>query len=613
LDARSSRRAALLRQIGRLGHRLEDLQRRSDVYSSLRLALAVVGTLVSILVGSAAGPGVFWVCLVAFAIVFTVLVHQHRLIRASIARQTGWVDIQRTHIARMDLDWSHIPWNLPGLPQPDHPFESDLDLTGERSIHHILDTAVAREGSERLRDWLLNVVPDLRTVQSRQALLRELIPLRVFREKLILNARLVAGQSSSQWESSSLLDWLRQHGAISSLRSVLGVSAVLAAVNIILLVLVSLEQAPRILLGMSFLIYAGVYILAQRRIGDLFAEALALSDPITRLEAVFHFLENYRYGRNDRLCTLCAPFLDRKNRPSAHLRRVGRIISAASIQRNPVLWLAFNAVLPWDIAVAHLLNRSKTAISNLLPIWLDVLHELEALGSLANFAYLNPGFAFPEVKEAPFTFQGEGLGHPLISHERRVCNDFSIRQPGELVIVTGSNMAGKSSFLRTLGVNLCLAYAGGVVCGHCFTVSLFRLFTCIRLSDSVADGFSYFYAEVRRLKALLDELETDSVLPLFFLIDEIFRGTNNRERLIGSRAYIHALVGRNGFGVIATHDLELVAGRRMTQVNMHFREEVSEGRMVFDYRLRPGPCPTTNALKIMQMEGLPIEIETVRN
>ncbi|HEX3641991.1 MAG TPA: hypothetical protein VHV10_11930, partial [Ktedonobacteraceae bacterium] len=176
-------------------------------------------------------------------------------------------------------------------------------------------------------------------------------------------------------------------------------------------------------------------------------------------------------------------------------------------------------------------------------------------------------------------------------------------------IITGSNMAGKSTFLRTLGVNLCLAYAGGPVNASMLQTSLFRLFTCIRVTDSVTDGYSYFYAEVKRLRALLDALAEPDQLPVFFLVDEIFKGTNNRERLIGSRSYVRAIVGRNCVGAISTHDLELVKlADVVPQVkNYHFREEVIDGRLVFDYILRPGPCPTTNALKIMQMEGLPVE------
>jgi DNA mismatch repair ATPase MutS len=247
---------------------------------------------------------------------------------------------------------------------------------------------------------------------------------------------------------------------------------------------------------------------------------------------------------------------------------------------------------------------------------LDTWFELEALCSLASFAYLNPEYIMPQIEvgqqpgaQPQTIFQAQELGHPLIPLEKKVTNSFGLNALGEVVIVTGSNMAGKSTFLRTLGVNLCLAYAGGPVNAQSFTTSLFRLFTCLRVTDSVTDGYSYFYAEVRRLHALLDALKQPDQAPLFFLVDEIFKGTNNRERLIGSRSFVKALVGRNCVGLISTHDLELVKlADSVPQVrNNHFREEVIEGHMAFDYILRAGPCPTTNALKIMAMEGLPID------
>jgi DNA mismatch repair ATPase MutS len=240
---------------------------------------------------------------------------------------------------------------------------------------------------------------------------------------------------------------------------------------------------------------------------------------------------------------------------------------------------------------------------------LDVWYELEALCSLATFAYLNPEFVFPTI-EPGYIVSARQIGHPLIAADERICNDFALDTLGEVVIVTGSNMSGKSTFLRTLGVNLILAYAGGVVSAQELRVGLFRPFTCIKVSDSVVDGFSYLYAEVRRLKALLTALQDDeNERPLFFLIDEIFRGTNNQERLIGSRSYIRALVGGNGVGLISTHDLELIKlADEFSQIsNYHFREEVINGKMAFDYQLRTGPSPTTNALKIMKLEGLPVD------
>ena len=170
---------------------------------------------------------------------------------------------------------------------------------------------------------------------------------------------------------------------------------------------------------------------------------------------------------------------------------------------------------------------------------------------------------FPDIVSATAAaqqpvFVARGLGHPLLPDDGRVCNDFTLEHLGEIVMITGSNMSGKSTFLRTLGVNLCLAFSGAPVQASALCTMPFRLFTCISISDSVTDGMSYFYAEVRRLKALLEALALDHPCPLFFLIDEIFRGTNNRERVIGSRAYVQALAGRHGVGIVSTHDLELV-------------------------------------------------------
>ena len=170
-------------------------------------------------------------------------------------------------------------------------------------------------------------------------------------------------------------------------------------------------------------------------------------------------------------------------------------------------------------------------------------------------------------------------------------------------------MAGKSTLIRTVGINLSLAYAGAPVTADRLEVSLFRVFTCIKVTDSVQDGLSYFYAEVKRLRSMLSLIEEEG-LRVLFLIDEIYRGTNSRERHIGSRALIRRLSSDTGaVGIIATHDLELVTlAREIPGVaNFHFRDEVQDGKMMFDYLLRPGPCPTTNALKLMQLEGLPVE------
>jgi DNA mismatch repair ATPase MutS len=291
------------------------------------------------------------------------------------------------------------------------------------------------------------------------------------------------------------------------------------------------------------------------------------------------------------------------------MKRLGRLAATLGVRTNPLLWFLVHVLVPWDFIFTHRLELLKTELAHLLPRWLDAWYELEALNSLANFAYLNPHYTFPQISSEPNTFAARKLGHPLLHSETRVCNNFELDRQQRIVILTGSNMAGKSTFLRTIGVSLSLAFAGSVVNADRLTTSLFRPFTCIKVSDSVQDGLSYFYAEVKRLTALLAAARTDNPMPVLFLIDEIFRGTNSRERLIGSRSYIRALSESTAVGLVATHDLELIklADEIDGVVNFHFREEVSNGRMVFDYRLRSGPCPTTNALTIMRLEGLPVD------
>ena len=291
------------------------------------------------------------------------------------------------------------------------------------------------------------------------------------------------------------------------------------------------------------------------------------------------------------------------------MKRLGRLAAALGVNTNPLLSFVVHLVVPWSFFFTYRLELVKAELAHLLPRWLDAWYELEALNSLANFAYLNPHYVVPNISSDANRFVARTLGHPLLKPESKVCNDFELDEDKKIVILTGSNMAGKSTFLRTIGVNLCLAYAGAPVNAEKLDTSLFRLFTCIKVSDSVQDGLSYFYAEVKRLQALIAAASIKGELPLLFLIDEIFRGTNSRERLIGSRSYIRALSQTTAVGLVATHDLELIklADEIKGVVNQHFREEVHAGRMIFDYRLRPGPCPTTNALTIMRLEGLPVD------
>ncbi len=600
---------ALRRQIKRLDSRLLRLDQLSRNFSRLRVALVLTGVCCALVVERFFGGSFAWLTLGLFGAAFVVAAVWHRRVYRSGIRHTVWKRIKSDHVARLTHDWANIPQPPDMAPDPEHPFAADLNLTGPRSVHHLLDTSASYGGCARLRNWLLNPLDAPEAVHERQQVVRELIPLARFRDRLNLQGILLGTQPQARWSADKIVDWLLEESPPRLTPWVCGLG-LLALTNIVLAVLYALGHLPP-LWAATLLAYLVLYTYKHREARHLFSDAYQLERVLRHLRAVLIYLESFPYGRTRHLAKLCEPYWRAAVKPSASLRQIVRIAGAAGVQQSHLLGFLVNILAPWDLFFANRLNRYKASAKTAMPVWIHTWYDLEALSALATHSYLHPDSVFPEiVPQDGLILQARALGHPLLPDAERVHNDFRLDTPGAIALITGSNMSGKSTFLRTLGVNLCLAYAGAAVHAEELRTVPLRLFTCIQITDSVTDGISYFYAEVRRLKALLAALNAENQAPLLYLIDEIFRGTNNHERLVGSRAYIKALAKGRGVGVISTHDLELVGmaddlpGIR----NFHFREEISDGRMVFDYRLRPGPCPTTNALKIMRLAGLPVFI-----
>ena len=598
---------ALRRQIKLLDGRLLRLDRLSRKFSRLRIALVLVGICCALVAERFLGGSFTWLTLGVFGAAFVVAAVWHRRVYRSGIRHAVWKRIKSNHVARLTRDWANVPQPPDLPPDPEHPFAADLNLFGPRSVHHLLDTSASYGGCARLRTWLLDPLETPEAVRERQQIVRELIPLARFRDRLHLHGILLGTQPQARWSADKIVDWLLEESPPRLTPWVWGLG-LLSLANIALAVLYALGHLPP-LWAATLLAYLVLYTYKHREARNLFSDAYQLERVLRHLRAVLIYLEGFPYGRTPHLAKLCEPYWRTASRPSASVRSIVRIAGAAGVQQSHLLGFLVNVLVPWDLFFADRLNRYKASAKATLPVWIHTWYDLEALSALATHSYLHPDNVFPEiVPQGEPILQARALGHPLLPDAERVHNDFSFDAPGEIALITGSNMSGKSTFLRTLGVNLCLAYAGASVHAEELRTVPLRLFTCIQVADSVTDGISYFYAEVRRLKALLTALNAEHETPLLFLIDEIFRGTNNHERLAGSRAYIKALAMGRGVGVISTHDLELVgmADDVPGIHNFHFREEISDGRMVFDYRLRSGPCPTTNALKIMHMAGLPV-------
>ncbi len=647
--------------LNRLDRRAARLRERSLGFSRARLALALGGIGLALVLGRVVGPGAGWLTALGTLIIFSVLVRFHDRVEVALKRNRLWRTLQARHLARVGLDWAALG-PAPAPSPPGHAFASDLDLAGPRSLLHLLDATGTSGASRRLRRWLLASVPEPDAARLRQRRVRALVPRRRLRDRLALFAHTARGSADARWDDATLKTWLdapeAQTAGASGVKAWALVLGGLAALTAVLIVVALLGGAS--LWGFSFVVYVLLYLSRYASFAEVFDRAYDLQRGLSQIAPLLEFAERDPAQRDPVLAPLWEP-LAGASAPSQQLKRLERIASAASVTRNDVGRVVINAILPYDLFLTLALTRLRADFAQFLPPWLDAVYEIEALGALAAAHDLRPeSTVFPELTplakgegasgNGPMAenaasgavplFEARDLRHPLLPLGGARGNDIALGA-GAVLLVTGSNMSGKSTFLRAIGVASVLAWAGGPVWAESAALQPLRPFASMRIGDVLQEGLSTFYAEVKRLKALLDSVEApeaggtrgmplvaevpasgaepnpppvpgpQSPVPSLVLIDEMLRGTNNRERLAGAQAIVRALVGARATSLVATHDLALAdLEAEDTRVsNAHFREEAEGDRLAFDYLLREGPCPTTNALIIMQRAGLPVTPE----
>jgi MutS domain V len=593
------------RQLQRLVDRIERLitggTALSSRFTTYRLAIFIAGVICTVTLFRSGHYQSGNLALAGFVIVFLIVASYHNRLEQRIHRLRLWTSIKSAHLARVQLAWSQIPYK-PAEPFATHLYAQDLDVTGPHSLLQLIDTTVSDQGRSRLTLWLLTQPPEAQVWNRRQALVKELCPHSLFRDRLVLEAQLAGEQEINGRRLAAALD---HPVGFPGLTRILLLQTLLALGTIVLGLGALLDWLPGYWM-VTFGAYALIYLMTDQG-EELLEHAVGLHHEMERLSRVLQFIERHAARPGSVMASTCAALLEPGRAPSSFTRHIARIFHGISVKAHPLIHLTLNALCPWDLFFAFRLRQVQERVRTRLPLWLDRLAEVEAASALATFAYLHPDYAWPTPTSA-IGVRSRSLGHPLIPATTRVSNDIALEGLDTIHLITGSNMSGKSTFLRTIGINVCLAQAGAPVCAGTFSWSWCRLACCIRINDSLDAGLSFFYAEVKRLKMILHATADWSSPPVLFLIDEIFKGTNNRERLIGSRSYITALSAGNGYGLVSTHDLELtdLEHEIPSLTNTHFQETVSNGALTFDYRLRPGSCPTTNALRIMELEGLPI-------
>ena len=494
------------------------------------------------------------------------------------------------------------------------PLIRDLGLMGSHSLWTLIDETLTDEGRGLLLRWLSEKPRRVDEIKARQSKIQGLRAEKWFYTRLTL----AADAKEFRLSSSQVLEFLKNPfvGPRFSFIFALTLSAwVLALVGAFnanhLLAVLGLSTSPGVFGTSLIFIFAFINFASLQQVGPIFKKGEGLTHHLSLLAPVFAAIEK-RARSSQKLRDICP--ITAQEGPARATRRLNAVLGFLGTEANPLLHLLVNILTPWTVTASFFLERRRRDISSSYPVCLKELADLEAFGSLLLLDHYQTS-RYPTINSGSQSLSVRGVFHPLLDRRRAVSNDFSFPPGKTLGLLTGSNMSGKSTFLRTLGINQILANIGAPVFAEDFTTSPRQVETCIEVSDSLRDGYSYFYAEVRRLKHILEAAETrpealTGSSSILYLIDEIFRGTNNRERQVGSRAVIRTLAkAKHALGFISTHDLELTSLETTSAalLNLHFREDIDEkGAMVFSYHLRPGACPTTNALRIMAAEGIDI-------
>ncbi|HXM57324.1 MAG TPA: DNA mismatch repair protein MutS [Candidatus Dormibacteraeota bacterium] len=592
------------------GREAADLAAALTRVVNLRL-LAFLAAAAGAAIGLWRGWPVLAVPAVAALAAFAVLVRQHGRLAARHRRAVLREQVNREALLRLARDWAGLP-QRPAEPPPipaDHPYAADLDVAGRASLLQLLDSTTTPMGGATLAGWLLApAAPG--AIRERQAAVTELAPALDLREELQLLGRLRGGADP---DPEPFLRWAESGRLPAGWRALRAWSWAGPALALLLAVLWLTHVLPLPL---------WIPVLAANA-----AVALGLGAGVEAVLAPVRAHQGALAAYGGQLGLLAGAPLE-----AALLRRLQEAASADGLPAPRQLarldaivgwavppasaqYLLLQTLFLWNVHVLAALERWRSRAGTRAREWLTALGELEALAALAGLAHAHPAWAFPELDPEAGRLEAVALGHPLIEPARRVDNDVTLGPPGTVLLVTGSNMSGKSTLLRALGTNAALAAAGAPVCAARLALPPLRVWTSMRVADSLEQGVSHFLAELRRLKQVVEASEAGGPM-VCYLLDEVLQGTNTAERQIAARAILAHLAERRAIGAVSTHDLTLADDSATAQVvrHVHFRETIvrAGGRpsMTFDYRLRPGPATSTNALLLMELIGLAVRTPT---
>jgi len=507
--------------------------------------------------------------------------------------------INETEIEILNHHFTHLPDGSNYKPET-HEYANDLDIFGRASLYQYINRTNSEQGNKMFADWLLHqALPGM--ILQRQETVKELTPETGWRQQLqscgIATKITIATQQRIE-------KWLEQPVSFSGklLWNILKYLLPAISFSFLTLHLINILDAsifyPLILLmlAVSFAI-SKLIIPDYLQLNRIAPELESLSESISLIEK--------KEFKTDLIKQLQAKYKTGLVTSSESIKKLKKVLDLLDIRLNPLVFIPLNTFLFWDLQQIFTLEKWKIANKHNIRDWFGTLAEIECLSSIANLAFNHPENSFPRISNKEGVFIADSMGHPLIAKEKMICNSFSTEGVNQMNLITGSNMAGKSTFLRSIGINIVLAMMGSSVFARSLALSPMKVLSSMRVSDNLEESTSTFYAELKKLKEVINSVYNNE--KVFLLLDEILRGTNSADRHAGSKALIKQLIHHKAVGLIATHDLELakLADEFPDKIhNYHFDVQVANDELYFDYKLKRGICQSMNASLLMKKIGI---------
>ena len=592
-------KASYAQRLETLGKQKKVLERKSFLFYILRIVtFAMLVALVILLISIGAN----WPTLASMALTFFFFVYliKSHLSIAKHLRQLGY----RMEVNRAEV--RSISHHLEGFNTGEtynylNPeLSADFDLFGEGSLFQYINRSSTSIGRKRFAEMLCSWDKEEDLITFKQQAIKELASNMVFVEEFQTQGKVVEEVGN---EVERLLEWVESPGWIGQGFKVLLRAYPLAVFLTIMAVALSMASYILILVPVFFSLF--LLNRHKRRIDDAHEKLGRSSKIFKRYSALMHTIEEESF-KTKYLISLKGAYVQNQEVASKSLRKLFGLLEWFDIRFNVTASFLLNVLFLFDFQILHALELWKSKHRCCVPLWFQAISETDALIGLARFAFNNQEAAvYPKIQFEPFCLKGHGLGHPLIPHEQRVNNNLELTGSPMLQVVTGANMAGKSTYLRTLVVNLILAHNGAPVCAQSFMFSPCSIVSSINIRDSLAQNQSYFYAELLRIRSIIDRVEKNP--RTLVVLDEILRGTNTNDKQLGTLGLLRKLIGLNGFTIIATHDLLIgkMAEEFPEIVRNHcFEVELENDELVFDYKLKEGVTTKLNASFLMRIMGV---------